>query len=82
MRARQPRAYDANGVFRFCMCHNKEALLRRESYGNVTLFRLGMIRVVESSGHRIVEYRGCFVEGNAVFPQILLGFLGVPFEPH
>src|SRR5438045_8623634 len=49
---------------------------------DLSTFTLGMIRIVMDSGQRISKHRGCFLERNAMFANVLPSLCRVPGELH
>ena len=50
------------------------------TYGNVAILVTGMIRIVKRDRQRIAKHRCRFVERNAMFFEIILCFVKIPFE--
>lgn len=64
------------------MSDNKESATRGVADRDVPPLSNRMIGIFKSGGQRIVEHSNGFVERYAVFSEIALGLLRIPFELH
>lgn len=73
---------DSNGCPTLGVAYHEQSMTERITYGNETVFIIGMVGIAEGYGKRIVENRNRFVKRDPVLFLVICRFITIPFKAH
>ena len=74
------RADDSDCVFSLRVRYHEQLHAMRHANINEAMLRMGMVRIRDGYREAVPKNGGCLIEGDSVFLQIALRFVGIPLE--